>query len=95
ITKKQIIKGRNITELMKQKQLNKRSVAELAILLYAANKDYLNDVDIKKIAFFENELIKYLNIKYKKIRNLIKKKGKEEYIEQLKQILEKFKEKHR
>ncbi|AFQ24004.1 F0F1 ATP synthase subunit alpha [Candidatus Portiera aleyrodidarum] len=95
ITKKQIIKGRNITELMKQKQLNKRSVAELAILLYAANKDYLNDVDIKKIAFFENELIKYLNIKYKKIRNLINKKGKEEYIEQLKQILEKFKENHR
>lgn len=95
ITIKQIEKGKRITEIMKQKQFNTRSVAEIAILLYAANKDYLYDVDIKKIDLFETELIHYFNLNYKKLRKLINNKGKEEYIEKFKQILEKFKENHR
>lgn len=95
ITKKQIEKGKRITELMKQKQFKTMSVAEISILLYAANKDYLYDIDIKQIFSFEKELKNYFNLNYKKLINLINNNGKEEYIEKFKQILEKFKEKYR
>ncbi|AGI27231.1 ATP synthase subunit alpha [Candidatus Portiera aleyrodidarum] len=95
ITKKEIEKGKRITELMKQKQFNTMSVAEISILLYAANKDYLYDINVKKIFSFEKELINYYNLNYKKLINLINNNGKEEYIENFKQILENFKEKYR
>lgn len=95
ITKKQIEKGKRITELMKQKQFNTMSVAEISILLYAANKDYLYDININKIFSFEKELINYFNLNYNNLINLINNNGKEEYIEKFKQILENFKEKYR
>ncbi|CEL12500.1 ATP synthase subunit alpha [Candidatus Portiera aleyrodidarum] len=95
ITRKQIESGKRITELMKQKQFNTMSVAEIAILLYAANKNYLDDININKIFDFEKQLIKYYNRNYKTLINLINNNGKEEYIENFKKILKIFKEKYR
>lgn len=60
-TKAQLDHGERVTELMKQKQYSPFSVAEMAIVLYAANEGHLNDVDVAKIGDFEAALLSYMN----------------------------------
>lgn len=59
-TRGQIERGRRVTELMKQVQYSPYSIAELAISLFAANKGFLDDVDVTKIVDFELALQAYL-----------------------------------
>ncbi|MFA0678534.1 F0F1 ATP synthase subunit alpha, partial [Vibrio sp. 10N.222.51.A6] len=59
MTRKQLDHGERVTELMKQKQYSPMSVAEQATVIYAAEKGYLADVELNKIARFEEELIAY------------------------------------
>ena len=59
-TRGQIERGRRVTELMKQVQYSPYSVAELAISLFAANKGFLDDVEVNKIVDFELSLQAYL-----------------------------------
>ena len=47
-TRKQLDRGRLVTELMKQPQYAPLSVAEQAVTLFAVNRGYLDDVDVKK-----------------------------------------------
>lgn len=55
-TRKQLERGQRITEVMKQKQYQPLSVAEMAIVMFAADKGYLDDVPLIKIAEFERGL---------------------------------------
>jgi F-type H+-transporting ATPase subunit alpha len=59
-TRKQIDRGRRVTELMKQKQYAPLSVAEMAFSLLAANEGFLDDVDVTKVVPFEAALHAYL-----------------------------------
>lgn len=59
MTRKQLDHGERVTELMKQKQYSPMSVAEQATVIYAAEKGYLADVELHKVARFEEELIAY------------------------------------
>ncbi|WP_068740485.1 F0F1 ATP synthase subunit alpha, partial [Oleiphilus sp. HI0117] len=45
-TRKQLEHGQRVTELMKQKQYSPQSVAEMGIVLYAANEGFLDDVPV-------------------------------------------------
>lgn len=58
-TRKQIERGQRVTELMKQKQYSPMSVAEQAVSLLAANKGFLDDVDVNKIVDFEAAMQAY------------------------------------
>lgn len=58
-TKSQLDHGERVTELMKQKQYAPQSIAEMALLIYAADNKYLNDVSIEKIGSFEDALLSY------------------------------------
>ncbi|WP_108652832.1 F0F1 ATP synthase subunit alpha [Dongshaea marina] len=58
-TRKQLDHGQKVTELMKQKQYSPMSVAEQALVLFAAEKGYLGDVTLKKIGDFEASLLSY------------------------------------
>jgi F-type H+-transporting ATPase subunit alpha len=58
-TKAQLDHGQRVTELMKQKQYSPRSIAEMGLMLYAANEGYLKDVDVKKVLDFEAALLAY------------------------------------
>ena len=60
ITRNQIERGKRVTELMKQVQYSPYSVAQMAISLFAANKGYLDDIDVSKIVDFENALQDYM-----------------------------------
>ena len=64
-----------MTELMKQKQYAPLSVAEMAILLYAADNKYLNDVEVSKIQAFEAALLSYVNAEHKALIDKINEKG--------------------
>src|SRR5256714_2331330 len=55
-TRKQLDRGRMVTELMKQSQYAPLSVAEEALTLFAVNKGYYDDVPVEKALAFESGL---------------------------------------
>jgi F-type H+-transporting ATPase subunit alpha len=55
-TRKQLERGKRVTELMKQKQYAPLSVAEMALSLFAANEGYLDEVPVEKVVDFESAL---------------------------------------
>ncbi len=63
-TRKQLERGRLVTELMKQAQYLPLSVSEMAISLPAANKGYLDDVPVTKVLAFESALHAFIKAKY-------------------------------
>jgi F-type H+-transporting ATPase subunit alpha len=60
-TRKQLERGQRITELMKQKQYMPMSVGVMGIVLFAADKGYLDDVPLNRVAMFEQELTSFLH----------------------------------
>ena len=60
-TRKQLEHGQRITELMKQKQYEPLSVAEMGIIIYAAENGYLEEVALNKIVDFESALLSFVN----------------------------------
>ena len=58
-TRKQLERGQRVTEMMKQSQYAPMSVAEQAVVLYAASQGYVDDVPLKKVVDFERALISY------------------------------------
>tara|TARA_Y100000022_G_scaffold113170_1_gene97738 strand:+ start:913 stop:2454 length:1542 start_codon:yes stop_codon:yes gene_type:complete len=70
-TRKQLERGKRVTELMKQSQYSPLSVAGMAISLYAANEGYLDDVDLEKIISFEKSLHEFSTEKYSDLVNEI------------------------
>lgn len=55
-TRKQLERGQRIMEVMKQKQYMPLSIAEMAVILYAADNGYLDDLPLNQIAAFEKGL---------------------------------------
>jgi F-type H+-transporting ATPase subunit alpha len=55
-TRRQLERGQRVTELMKQKQYQPLSVADMAISLYAVNEGFLDDVPVAKVVPFEAAL---------------------------------------
>ena len=74
-TRAQLEHGQRVTELMKQKQYSPQSVAEMGIVLYAANEGYLKEVEMDKISAFEAALLSYMNSEYSDLMNNINETG--------------------
>ena len=93
-TRKQLERGKRVTELMKQSQYSPLSVADMAISLYAANEGYLDEVDIEKIIAYEKSLHDYANSKHSALMNEINEKldYNDEIAGKLKDVLDEFKE---
>jgi len=70
-TRKQLERGRMVMELMKQLQYSPMSVAEMAVTLFAVNKGYFDDVEVKKALAFESALHSFLKSKHKDIMGAI------------------------
>ena len=70
-TRKQLERGRRVTELMKQPQYSPLSVAEMALTLYAVNNGYVDDVDVKECLAFENGLRGYMRARYSELMQKI------------------------
>ena len=63
-TRKQLERGRRVTELMKQPQYAPMSVAEMAVSLYASNEGFMDDIDVARILPFESALHQYVKQKH-------------------------------
>ncbi|MEM5458139.1 MULTISPECIES: F0F1 ATP synthase subunit alpha [Paraburkholderia] len=59
-TRKQLERGRRVTELLKQPQYQPLQVWELAVALFAANNGYLDDLEISQVLPFEKGLREHL-----------------------------------
>ncbi|MBI4990218.1 MAG: F0F1 ATP synthase subunit alpha [Rhodocyclales bacterium] len=55
-TRKQLERGRMVTELMKQAQYAPMQVAEMAVTLFTINKGYFDDIEVKRALAFEAAL---------------------------------------
>jgi F-type H+/Na+-transporting ATPase subunit alpha len=60
-TKKQIDRGRRAMEVMKQKQYSPMSFAEQAVIMFALNNGYIDNVEVADVSRFEVELVKYMH----------------------------------
>ncbi len=63
-TRKQLERGRLVTELMKQPQYQPMQVWEMALTLFAVNNGYFDDVDVSKALDAERALREFAKSKY-------------------------------
>ncbi len=92
-TKKQLNHGQKVTELMKQPQYSPLSVSEQALVLFAAERGFLEDVDIKKVAAFEKGLLSFGHSKYGDFMDALEAKPdyNDENVKKLTDIVTEFK----
>jgi F-type H+-transporting ATPase subunit alpha len=95
-TRKQIERGRRVTELMKQKQYSPLTVGEMAVSLFAVDRGYLDDVDVKKVGDFEAALHNHMRSNYKVLIHKVNTTGdfNDEIEAEFKKALEDFKANH-
>ncbi len=63
-TRKQLERGRRVTELCKQAQYKPLQVWEMAASLYAVNNGFFDDIEVKNVLPFEKGLQDHLKSKY-------------------------------
>lgn len=92
-TRKQLERGQRLTEIMKQKQYQPLSVAEMALSLFAADQGYLDDLALTKIADFEHGLLSYFRNNYPDFLRQINETGdyNDEIVKTMKKIIEEYK----
>jgi len=74
-TKAQLDHGERVTELMKQKQYSPQSIAEMGLMLYAADNGFLKAVEVNKIGDFESALLSYMKAEHGDLMDQINQSG--------------------
>ena len=59
-TRKQLDRGARVTELLKQAQYSPLSISLMGATLFAVNKGFMDDIDVKKVLSFEHGLHQFL-----------------------------------
>jgi F-type H+-transporting ATPase subunit alpha len=59
-TRKQLDRGARVTELLKQAQYSPLSISLMAVSLFAVNKGYLDNIDVKRVLAFESGLHNFM-----------------------------------
>lgn len=92
-TRKQLERGQRITEVMKQRQYSPLSVAEMAVVLFAVDQGFLDDIALPQIVEFDRELLAYVRNNHAALITEINQKGNfnEEIAEKLKTVIAAFK----
>jgi len=74
-TRKQLERGQRVTELMKQKQYQPLTVADMAVSLFAVNEGFLDDVPVAKVGDFEAALHAHAHANNKPLLDRINQTG--------------------
>jgi len=92
-TRKQLERGRLVTELMKQPQYQPLQVWEMALTLFGVNNGYFDDIDVAKSLDAERALREFVKTKYAPLVETIDrdKKFSKEVEAQLHEALKDFK----
>ncbi len=70
-TKEKLAQGERIKEVLKQPQYKPMPVQYQVIMIYAATKKYLLDIEVSKILDFEKEFFEFLDTKYPEVPKAI------------------------
>jgi len=74
-TKAQLDHGERVTELMKQKQYSPQSIAEMGVMVYAADQGFLKEIEVSKIGDFESALLSYMKAEHSDLMDQINQSG--------------------
>src|SRR5437868_7902231 len=72
-TRKQLDRGRRVVELMKQKQYSPLPISLMGATLFAVNKGFMDDLDVKKVLPFEHGLHQFLKSSHGPLLDKIEK----------------------
>ena len=75
-TQQLLNRGSKLTELLKQKQYSPMTVAEQVVSVFCGVKGYLDDIELKDVAEFENKIIERCKSEKPEIIEGIQKSGK-------------------
>ena len=91
-TKTQIERGRRITEVLKQPPYSPVPVEEQVASLWAVTNGYFDEIEVEKVKEAENEYIKHLKLRGKKLLSEIadKKILEEKLVKELEKITTDF-----
>ena len=92
-TRRQLEHGERINELMKQKQYAPMSVAEMGVVLFAANEGFLEDIEVSKVLDFEAALKSYVNSEQSAFMDEVNANGvySDEVVDTMRKAIETFK----
>ncbi len=92
-TKAQLARGQRITELIKQKQYSPMSVAQQSLSIFAADRGYMDDVEVEKIGSFEEALHGYFTSEKADLEKSINDTGdwNDDIEKQFTEVVERFK----
>ena len=78
---------------MKQKQYAPMTVAEMGVVLYAANEGFLQDVEVEKVLDFEAALVSYMNSQHADFMNEVNAEGaySDDVVDRMHKAVEAFK----
>ena len=96
-TKEKLAQGERIREVLKQPQYKPMPVEYQVIIIYAATKKYLLDIEVDSIRQFEKELFDFIDTKYSEVPKAIReeKQMSEETEATLIKAIEEFKKEFR
>jgi F-type H+/Na+-transporting ATPase subunit alpha len=91
-TKAQIERGRRVTEVLKQPPYSPVPMEEQVVVLWAVNNGFLDEVELERVREFEEEYVKFLKLRGKKVLEAIAKEKvlDEKIAEELKKLTEDF-----
>ena len=92
-TKAQLARGIRITELIKQKQYSPMSVAQQSLSIFAADRGYMDDIEVEKIGSFEEALHGYFTSEKADLEKSINDTGdwNDDIEKQFTEVIEQFK----
>jgi F-type H+-transporting ATPase subunit alpha len=74
-TRKQLERGRMVTEVMKQLQYQPLAVWEMALTLFAVNNGYFDDIEVKKALAAERSMRDYIKTNFADLVKRIEEKN--------------------
>ena len=72
-TRKQLDRGARVTELLKQAQYSPLSISLMGATLFAVNKGFMDDLEVKKVLSFEHGLHQFLKTSHAALLDKIEK----------------------
>ena len=92
-TKAQLARGQRITELIKQKQYAPMSVAQQSLSIFAADRGFMDDVEVEKIGSFEEALHSFFTSEKSDLEKSINDTGdwNDDIEKQFTEVVEQFK----
>src|SRR5476649_1240795 len=92
-TRKQLEHGQRVTELLKQAQYSPMSIVAQSLIIFAAERGYLEDVELSKVGSFEAALLAFADREHGELLQQINQTGayNDEIEGKFKNILDTFK----